>query len=58
MWRVEDGRIVEHGGGLGAGGQLHRALTVEGANASPESLVGKTSSNDEMELESDDLVDG
>jgi len=28
MWRVADGRIVEHWGGLGAGGQLHRALTT------------------------------
>jgi predicted ester cyclase len=28
MWRVEDGKIVEHWGGLGAGSQLHRALTV------------------------------
>jgi ketosteroid isomerase-like protein len=28
MWRVEDGKIVEHWGGLGAGGQLFRALTT------------------------------
>lgn len=28
MWRVRDGKIVEHWGGLGAGGQLHRALTA------------------------------
>lgn len=28
MWRVTDGKIVEHWGGLGAGGQLYRALTV------------------------------
>jgi predicted ester cyclase len=28
MWRVADGKIVEHWGGLGAGGQLHRALTT------------------------------
>jgi predicted ester cyclase len=28
MWRVADGRIVEHWGGLGAGGQLYRALTA------------------------------
>lgn len=28
MWRVADGRIVEHWGGIGAGGQLHRALNV------------------------------
>jgi hypothetical protein len=28
MWRVTDGKIVEHWGGLGAGSQLHRALTV------------------------------
>jgi predicted SnoaL-like aldol condensation-catalyzing enzyme len=28
MWRVTDGKIVEHWGGLGAGGQLHRALTL------------------------------
>jgi ketosteroid isomerase-like protein len=27
MWRVSDGKIVEHWGGLGAGGQLYRALT-------------------------------
>ena len=26
-WRVTDGKIVEHWGGLGAGGQLYRALT-------------------------------
>jgi predicted ester cyclase len=30
MWRVTDGRIVEHWGGLGAGGQLYRALTTPG----------------------------
>ncbi len=29
MWRVTDGKIVEHWGGLGAGSQLHRALTAE-----------------------------
>jgi len=28
MWRVTDGKIVEHWGGIGAGAQLHRALTV------------------------------
>jgi predicted ester cyclase len=28
MWRVTDGKIVEHWGGLGAGRQLYRALTV------------------------------
>ena len=28
MWRVTDGKIVEHWGGLGAGHQLYRALTV------------------------------
>lgn len=28
MWRVDDGKIVEHWGGLGAGAQLYRALTV------------------------------
>ena len=28
MWRVRDGKIVEHWGGLGAGSQLHRAITV------------------------------
>ena len=28
MWRVTDGKIVEHWGGLGAGAQLHRALTL------------------------------
>ncbi|MEY2433154.1 MAG: hypothetical protein QOC92_2879 [Acidimicrobiaceae bacterium] len=27
MWRVKDGKIVEHWGGLGEGGQLYRALT-------------------------------
>jgi hypothetical protein len=27
MWRVTGGKIVEHWGGLGAGGQLYRALT-------------------------------
>jgi predicted ester cyclase len=29
MWRVRDGKIVEHWGGLGAGAQLRRALTVD-----------------------------
>lgn len=28
MWRVEDGKIVEHWGGLGAAGQLFRALSA------------------------------
>lgn len=28
MWRVENGKIIEHWGGIGAGGQLHRALTL------------------------------
>ena len=28
MWRVTDGKIVEHWGGLGAGSQLYRALTA------------------------------
>jgi predicted ester cyclase len=28
MWRVADGKIVEHWGGLGAGGQLYRALST------------------------------
>lgn len=28
MWRVDSGKIIEHWGGLGAGGQLYRALTV------------------------------
>jgi ketosteroid isomerase-like protein len=28
MWRVTDGKIVEHWGGLGAGSQLYRALTT------------------------------
>src|SRR5687767_6825091 len=27
MWRVDGGKIVEHWGGLGAGAQLHRAIT-------------------------------
>ena len=31
MWRVTDGKIVEHWGGLGAGHQLYRALTIDGA---------------------------
>jgi predicted ester cyclase len=28
MWLVTDGKIVEHWGGLGAGAQIHRALTI------------------------------
>ena len=28
MWRIADGKIVEHWGGLGAGGQLYRAITT------------------------------
>ena len=28
MWRVIDGKIVEHWGGIGAGHQLYRALTT------------------------------
>ena len=28
MWRVADGKIVEHWGGLGEGAQLYRALTT------------------------------
>jgi hypothetical protein len=28
-WRVTDGKIVEHWGGLGAGSQLYRALTTQ-----------------------------
>lgn len=28
MWRVDGGKIVEHWGGLGAGGQLYRAITL------------------------------
>ena len=27
MWRVIDGKICDHWGGLGAGGQLYRAIT-------------------------------
>jgi predicted SnoaL-like aldol condensation-catalyzing enzyme len=27
MWRVHEGRIVEHWGGMGVAGQLYRALT-------------------------------
>jgi predicted ester cyclase len=27
MWRIDGGKIVEHWGGLGEGGQLYRALT-------------------------------
>ena len=27
MWRVANGKIVEHWGGIGAGGQLYRALS-------------------------------
>jgi hypothetical protein len=30
MWRVTNGKIIEHWGGLGAGGQLYRALTAPG----------------------------
>jgi hypothetical protein len=33
MWRVTDGQIVEHWGGLGAGSQLYRALTTEDGSA-------------------------
>lgn len=29
MWRVVDGKIAEHWGGIGAGGQLFRALTED-----------------------------
>ena len=29
MWRVTDGKITEHWGGLGAGAQLWRALTID-----------------------------
>lgn len=29
MWRVTDGKIVEHWGGLGAGSQLYRSLGAE-----------------------------
>ena len=69
MWRVADGKIVEHWGGLGAGGQLWRALTVEAGEVevasiaddvpSPESLVGKDEldEDDEMELDGEDLDD-
>lgn len=68
MWRVADGKIVEHWGGLGAGAQLWRALTVESvadvADAaddvpSPQSLVGKDEldEDDEMELDGGDLDD-
>ena len=28
MWRVADGKITEHWGGMGAGSQLYRALTT------------------------------
>ena len=72
MWRVEDGKIVEHWGGIGAGGQLWRSLTVEGGGAeldvaaigddvpTPESLVGKDEidEDDEMELDGGDLDAG
>ena len=66
MWRVADGKIVEHWGGLGAGAQLYRALTVasppsaaDAAVASPESLVDKDEldEDDEMELDGADLDD-
>jgi predicted ester cyclase len=30
MWRVTNGKIVEHWGGLGAGAQVYRALTADG----------------------------
>ena len=29
MWRVTDGKIVEHWGGLGTGGQLYRVLALD-----------------------------
>ena len=70
MWRVADGKIVEHWGGLGAGGQLWRALTLAddgGADVAaiaddvpePEELVGKDEldEDDEMELDGEDLDD-
>ena len=69
MWRVEDGKIVEHWGGLGAGGQLWRSLVVSASDEdlaaiaddvpSPESLVGKDEldEDDEMELDGEDLDD-
>jgi hypothetical protein len=28
MWRVENGKIIEHWGGIGAGAQMYRALTL------------------------------
>ena len=52
MWRVEDGKIVEHWGGLGAGGQLWRALTVVGGGVDAE-----LDEDDEMELVGEDLDD-
>jgi predicted ester cyclase len=64
MWRVDDGKIVEHWGGIGAGAQLHRALTVGAGPGedvpSPEELVGKDEldEDDEMELDGDDLDEG
>jgi len=30
MWRVTNGKIVEHWGGIGVAGQLHRDLTIGG----------------------------
>jgi hypothetical protein len=60
MWRVAEGQIVEHWGGIGAGSQLHRAVTVGGGVGvladevpSPEVLVGKDEldEDDEMELD-------
>jgi predicted ester cyclase len=35
MWRVTGGLIVEHWGGLGVSGQLHRALTSPAAPSEP-----------------------
>ena len=29
MWRVTNGKITDHWGGLGAGAQLWRALTID-----------------------------
>ena len=68
MWRVADGKIVEHWGGLGAGGQLWRSLTLSEAGAgggdagiaaiaddvpSPEVLVGKDELDEDDEMELD-----
>ncbi len=35
MWRVTDGKIIEHWGGMGVGSQLYRALTTPDGEEGP-----------------------